>query len=122
VTTTAIFTGDPNSIGKLVKGGSTVTWIQDADKGKFTVPAPGQFGSGRNIFTGPGFFQTDFGLHKNFTLTERVRLELRGEAFNVFNNVNFDPPNATSTAAAFGVISTTRVPPRILQLAAKVYF
>ncbi len=122
VTTRAIFSGDPTSVGQLVKTGSAVTYIADADKAKFTVPDPGEFGSGRNIFTGPGFFQADFGLHKNFTLTERIRLEMRGEAFNVFNNANFSQPNATSTAGAFGVISTLRVPPRILQLAAKIYF
>jgi hypothetical protein len=47
---------------------------------------------------------------------------LRGEAFNVFNNVNYSQPNVTSTAAAFGVISSVRVPPRILQVAAKISF
>ena len=122
ITTRALFNGDPTKVGKLVKGGNTVTFIDDADKAKFSVPAPGQAGAGRNIFTGPGFFQTDFGLHKTFQVRERVRLELRGEFFNVFNTPNFNPPNATSTAGAFGVISTLRVPPRIVQLAGKVYF
>jgi hypothetical protein len=122
VTTNALFNGDPTKVGKVVKGGNAVTYISDEDKAKFSVPAPGQFGAGRNIFTGPGFFQTDFGLHKVFPIRERVRLELRGEFFNLFNTPNFNPPNATSTAGAFGVISTLRVPPRIVQLAGKIYF
>jgi hypothetical protein len=82
----------------------------------------GAFGAGRNIFTGPGFFQTDFSLHKAFPLWERMKVEIRGEAFNVFNNVNFSNPSATSSAAAFGTISSVRVPPRILQVAAKFSF
>jgi len=122
VTSRALVNGDPTKAGKVVKGPTSVTFFTDADKAMFSVPAPGQQGSGRNIFTGPGFFQTDFGLHKNFRVTESVRVELRGETFNVFNNQNFNAPNATSTAAAFGVISTVRVPPRIIQIAGKIYF
>jgi hypothetical protein len=116
----ADFSGDPTQVGKLDKSGGTVNWFTAAERAQFSVPAVLSPGAGRNIFTGPGFFQTDFGLHKNFQVTERFRLELRGEAFNVFNTVNFNPPNATSTAAAFGVISTARVPPRIVQLAGKL--
>lgn len=116
------FTGDPNSVGALIKGASSVDWFTAEEKARFTMPAIGGFGAGRNIFTGPGFFQTDFALHKAFLVTEKIKAELRGEAFNVFNNVNFSNPNVTSTAAAFGVISSTRVPPRILQLAARITF
>jgi hypothetical protein len=123
--TNSVFSGDSTSIGKLVKGGSSVTYFSDAEKAMFSTPLAGGYGAARNIFTGPGFFQTDFALHKVFPVTERVKLELRGEAFNVFNNVNFsNPPTAgiTSTNAQFGVITTTRVPPRILQVAAKISF
>ena len=122
ITTRAIFTGDPTQVGKLVKGPNSVTYLNPEEKAAFLVPGPGEHGSGRNIFTGPGFFQTDFALHKIIPVTERIRVELRGEAFNLFNNANFNPPNATSTAASFGVISSVRVPPRIVQLAAKLYF
>ncbi len=121
-TTNAIFAGDPTSVGGLVKSGSTVTFLSDADKAKFSNPGVGQYGSGRNIFTGPGFFQTDFSLHKTVTVRERFKFEVRGEAFNVFNNINFSQPTATSTSASFGVISSVRVPPRILQVAAKFSF
>jgi hypothetical protein len=122
LTTRAAFSGDPTKVGKVVKGGNSVTYFTEPEKALFSVPAPGQYGAGRNIFTGPGFFQTDLAVHKSFSISERIRLELRGEAFNAFNTVNFNPPNATSTAGAFGVISTARVPPRIVQLAGKVYF
>jgi hypothetical protein len=122
ITSRAGFTGDPNEIGNLVKGGSSVTFMSSTDLAKFSTPLAGSFGAGRNIFTGPGFFQTDFALHKQIPITERVKFDLRGEAFNVFNNVNFNNPNADISSASFGVISSVRVPPRILQLAAKISF
>jgi hypothetical protein len=118
----AVFTGDPTSVGGLAKGGSAVTWFSPAEMALFSTPAVGTYGSGRNIFTGPGFFQTDFALHKTFPIKERVHVELRGEAFNIFNNQNFSNPTNTSTSASFGVISSLRVPPRILQLAARLSF
>ncbi len=122
VTSNAVFTGDPTAIGALTKGGSAVTYLSEAEKALFSAPGVGQYGAGRNIFTGPGFFQTDFALHKAFAVTERMKMELRGEAFNVFNNVNFNNPTVTSTSASFGVVSSTRVPPRILQIAARFSF
>jgi hypothetical protein len=122
VTMNAAFTGDPTAIGSLVKGASSVTYLSATEKAQFSRPGVGEFGAGRNIYTGPGFFQTDFALHKAFAIKERFKAELRGEAFNVFNNVNFSQPNATQTSASFGVISSVRVPPRILQIAAKVSF
>ncbi|MFN7924769.1 MAG: carboxypeptidase regulatory-like domain-containing protein [Bryobacteraceae bacterium] len=122
VTSNAVFSGDPTAVGSLVKGGSAVTYLAADDKAKFSNPAVGGYGSGRNIFTGPGFFQTDFSLHKSFRLGERLRTELRGEAFNVFNNVNYSQPNVTLTSGAFGTITSTRVPPRVLQVAARIHF
>src|SRR5262249_34904899 len=122
VTMNSVFSGDPASVGSVVKGGSSVTYLSDAEKAKFTNPGVGEFGAGRNVFTGPGFFQTDFALHKGIAITERFKVELRGEAFNVFNNTNFSNPTATTSSASFGVITSTRVPPRILQIAAKFSF
>ena len=66
------------------------------DASAFAFPAPGQDGIGRNVFTGPGFWNLDLGLTKNFNLTERMRMQLRAEAFNALNHPNFDTPvNAT---------------------------
>jgi hypothetical protein len=121
-TTTAVYSGTSADIGQVVKTGSSVEFLSAAERGMFSTPDVGAYGAGRNIFTGPGFFQTDFSLHKVFAISERLKFELRGEAFNVFNNVNFSQPNVTQTSASFGVISSTRVPPRILQVAAKITF
>ncbi len=74
----------------------------------FCIPPPGGVGIGRNIIRGPGFWNVDAGLLKNFQIRENVRLQLRGEFFNVFNHPNFENPrNATSgsptlTSSLFG--------------------
>ncbi len=43
----------------------------------------------RNAFRGPGFWNADFGIYKNFKVTERVGLQFRGELFDAFNHHNF---------------------------------
>jgi hypothetical protein len=61
--------------------------------GPFQRPQPGTFGSGRNPFWGPRFFNSNMSLFKDFRITERVGAQFRFEAFNVFNNVNPGNPN-----------------------------
>jgi Carboxypeptidase regulatory-like domain/TonB dependent receptor len=80
--------------------------------------------AGRGVIRGPGFFGWDASLIKNFGLSkeDRVRLQFRGEAFNVLNWVNpagFASTNITSTA--FGQINSFRAPRRV-QLALKLTF
>lgn len=56
-----------------------------------TPPAPGTFGNmGRNIFRGPPFREWDFSVSKIWKLNERVRMQFRGEFFNILNHPNFD--------------------------------
>jgi hypothetical protein len=55
----------------------------------------GQDGSvGRNSLYGPGFYQWDMGLFRDFHIHERLSLEARAEALNVFNIVNLNNPGA----------------------------
>ncbi|MDP9161912.1 MAG: TonB-dependent receptor, partial [Acidobacteriota bacterium] len=61
--------------------------------GPFARPQIEHFGSGRNAFTGPGFFNSDMSLFKNFAITERFGAQFRFEAFNVFNHRNLANPN-----------------------------
>ncbi|HEY7509298.1 MAG TPA: hypothetical protein VIG50_03550, partial [Vicinamibacteria bacterium] len=61
----------------------------------FGRPARGTFGNmGRNELRGPGFWNVDASLFKNFRITDRTNLELRIEAQNVFNHVNLGNPNS----------------------------
>lgn len=72
-------------------------------KGPFCTPPTGQFGNlGRNQVRGLGAWQTDFALRRQFKLTEKVNLQLRAEAFNIFNHPNFGAISTTLTAANFG--------------------
>ena len=62
----------------------------------FAIPAPGTFGDlPRNALRGPGFWQADLIFNKRIPLTERVKLELRTEVFNVFNKTNFALPSSS---------------------------
>jgi hypothetical protein len=71
---------------------------------KVCVPPPGSFGGSRNAIRGPGFWNFDFGLSKNFTVTERVKMQFRTEIFNLFNHPNFENPR-NATAGSPGIMS-----------------
>jgi hypothetical protein len=58
---------------------------------------------------------------KNIRFNESMRLQLRAEAFNVFNKTNFRALSTNVTAANFGQVISTR-DPRNLQFAVKFYF
>jgi hypothetical protein len=88
----------------------------------FAPNAPGSFGNvGRNTLRGPGNATVDLGLVKNFAFTERHRLQVRGEFFNLFNRVNLGNPNANQSSQTFARI-TSAGPPRVVQLAVKYVF
>jgi hypothetical protein len=111
----------PNRIGsgKLASGRTTSRYF---DTSAFVAPQLYSFGnSGTGILTGPGYFNVDLTLERQFVLTERVRADLRGESFNTFNRANFNNPNATIGTTTAGVISSTQSP-RVLQVALKVTF
>jgi hypothetical protein len=65
----------------------------------FCLPAPGQNGAGRNIFTAPSYWNLDLGFIKTFQLTERFKLQFRTEAFNALNHPNFDNPRDASVGS-----------------------
>ena len=87
--------------------------------------ATGYGNSGRNILFGPGQFNWDMSVAKLTRvggIREDATLEFRFEGFNVFNHPMFSNPGTAVGTASFGVISTTSVGPRILQLALKYVF
>lgn len=59
----------------------------------FALPPAGRQGTlGRNVLRGFPVFQVDLALRRQFNLTERVNLQFRAEAFNLFNHPNFGDP------------------------------
>lgn len=83
-------------------------------------PGNCQFGDlGRNALRGPGFTWSDFYLTKWFALTEKVKLRMEGQFFNVFNHPNFGLPSMviagvpgnSATQTGFGALTYTTSPP-----------
>ncbi len=110
----------PNLVGDPNAGPRTVErWFNTA---AFAFPAPGTFGSaGRNIVEGPGYKNMNASLVKNAALTERLRLQLRAEVFNLFNHPNFNLPDNFLGSPTFGRITSAR-DPRHIQFGAKLLF
>jgi TonB dependent receptor len=79
-----------------------------------TVPGfTARYGTaGRNIVRGPGFFDLDTGLLRNFRITERVSFQFRVNAFAVTNTPNFGNPNLNLSNPNFGVITSTASGPQ----------
>lgn len=72
-------------------------------------PAPaGQFGNlGRNVVRGFPAWQVDLALRRQFSLTEKLKLQFRSEAFNIFNHANFGATQTALNAANFGQATNT---------------
>ena len=69
----------------------------------FAVPPAGQFGNaGRNILRGPGFAQVDAALHRDFAITERRKITVGVEAYNLFNHPNLGVPSNTQSPLSLG--------------------
>jgi hypothetical protein len=81
-------------------------------------PHHGEIGN-RNSFRGPSFWNLDTVLMKNFPISEKWgRIQLRWEAFNVFNHNAFSTPSTVSiTSTSLGVITTSATAPREMQFA-----
>ncbi len=77
--------------------------------------------AGRNVAVGPKAFNTSLSLVKHFRPTEQTMLDLRFEAFNAFNTVNFGNPAATYPNSDFGTISSAG-DPRVIQTAIRFRF
>jgi hypothetical protein len=116
-TNRANLVGDPN----LPSGKRNINdWINSA---AFTAPPNYVWGNqGRNMLRGPALFQTDAGLQKQFPITERMHLIVRGEASNLFNRVQLGVPIATFGASGFGAIRSLAAGPRNLQVSMKFEF
>ena len=88
----------------------------------YAANATGAYGNaGHNSLRGPGYFDIDVALTREFHLMEKLTLQSRGEAFNVLNHRNFGLPSGNISSGAFGQI-TTALDPRTLQGSLKLVF
>ncbi|HEY6392411.1 MAG TPA: hypothetical protein VIX89_14095, partial [Bryobacteraceae bacterium] len=155
-----VVTGGPDSSGFNQANAGTMTMPSAGDRPDLTRPGPvpqnnrnpdaafdttffaaafaGRVGtSGRNQYYGPGLANYDVAIGKSFPVGEQVRLQLRGDFFNVFNHTNFANPVNDMSNANFGKITqtlgsavatsvgTTGGPiggPRLIQLSMRIQF
>jgi hypothetical protein len=107
------------------QGGTTTANNYYFNPNDFTPEVRGVLGdAGRNFFHGPGINNFDFGLYKDTKITESTKIELRLEAFNLFNHTQFinSAVGIDINSPSFLGRATAAFDPRIVQLAAKFYF
>jgi hypothetical protein len=89
----------------------------------FDFNTPGVWGDvPKGYLRGPGFWNVDASFSRNINLAEGRRIELRVEAFNLFDNVNWANPNVQRGNTNEGMITNTSGDPRIMQVAVKYNF
>jgi hypothetical protein len=121
VTNTGIGSQLPNRVGSgaLVNKSLNLYF----DKSAFVVPAAYTYGnSGADILRGDYQGVVNVSLFKQFAVTEKSRLQFRGEAFNLPNAAYFNTPNATVDVAAGGRVTSISNVPRQIQFALKYIF
>src|SRR5712692_7670461 len=110
--------GDPYA-GVSHKFNAGVQWWNPA---AFAVPAAGAIGNlSRNKFYGPGYAAVDFSVFKNIPITERLKIQLRAEMYNLTNRINLSqgttavgsncgtttPGSPCNTSKGFGFVADT---------------
>jgi hypothetical protein len=126
-------TGTPwrNTKSQFTKASNKATLMNYLPYSSYALPSYATYGNtsaygnvSRNKFRGFLYFDTDFGLHKQFDLTpERVKLDFRAEMFNSLNVTNWMAPDGAYTdgSGSFGSIGSA-FPARQMQFAGKVIF
>jgi hypothetical protein len=110
----------PNVSGNAASANATSDqWFNTS---AFSMPAFGTFGNaGRNILEGPGFQNVNLAVIKRLPLAGRTSLQLRAEAFNLLNRVNFALPDNFFGSPTFGQILSAGSP-RHIQFGARFMF
>ncbi|MGD1102998.1 MAG: TonB-dependent receptor plug domain-containing protein, partial [Terriglobia bacterium] len=113
--------GRPNIVNhNFYPATRTVThWLNSS---AFAAPAAGYYGNEPyGCMETPRLSVFDMAVNKEFHLYERLSLEFRAEAFNVFNHTNFKNPDIHYAGTTFGVI-TAAYDPRIMEFALRLKF
>jgi hypothetical protein len=120
----------PNRLQPCAASPFCLQWL-NTSPGTFANPAAGTYGNmGVGSVLGPGYWEWDQSISRQFTIHEGQRLEIRGEAFNLTNTLRPGNPGiAVGAANTFGLIQTnatpagpTTAPARVMQFALKYVF
>ncbi len=122
-TANGVFFVNPTAINPATGRGAELGSATPFSGQQFFNVAPGQVGNlGRAVINGPSTFNVDASIIKNIAITERIRFQIRGEAFNLLNHTNFVPAQFYDiNSATFGRITGTFAP-RIVQVAGRIEF
>jgi hypothetical protein len=127
VNSPAILTGGKSAITERIHTDSTGA-IQlfanpSAAQGAYSFTNGGETGN-RNTLRGPGFWNFDTALSKNFIMpwSESQVLQFRWESYNAFNHTNFADPSADINAGTFGQITSQAGSNRVMQFALRYDF
>jgi hypothetical protein len=114
----------PNATGiSAVLPDSEQTLTNWFNKAAFVANSPGTWGTmGRNTLIGPGIFNVDASIIRNFSLTRGKSAQFRLEAFNVLNHPIWNDPNTTLSSQSYDTITSTRKPMREVQIGLKFVF
>ena len=66
--------------------------------------------------------QENVSIARTFSVTEKIRMDIRAEAFNIFNRVIFGTGSTSLNAGNFGIVTNTSNDPRQMQLGLKLYW
>jgi hypothetical protein len=115
------FADRPNLVGDPAGEKTLARWFNTS---AFAAAAPFSIGSTPRALDnprGPGFASVDFALVREIGLGQPRTLQLRAEAFNLFNRVNFNQPNVNFLSGEFGQVTSAGEGRRV-QLGVKLYF
>ncbi len=103
--------------------GSQQSILQWFNKAAYVPNAAGTWGNvGRNTIIGPGIFNVDASIIRNFRLMANKSVQFRLEGFNILNRPIWGDPSTTLTSSTYGQITTTRKAMREMQLGLKFVF
>jgi hypothetical protein len=121
---TGFFSSRPDLVSDPDEGPHLVEqWVSRSSFRRLNpLTEAGKFGnSGRNIARGDGIGNLDLSLLKDFSISERTRLQFRAEVFNLTNHPNFALPVNDLASPSFGRILEAG-PARLIQFGLKLIF
>jgi hypothetical protein len=111
--------GNPNLPGGRSKSQQIAQWFNTA---AFAINGIGTYGTaGMNILDGPGSYNLDTGILKDFNISERKRFQFRFESFNILNHATLNNPDGNLSSGTYGRITGTSTP-RVIELGLKFQF
>jgi len=109
----------PNVVGTLSYPHTVAQWFNTS---AFAAPAWGFFGNaGPGTIRSPSENVWNWSLYKTFPITERLKLQFRGEFFNIFNHTSLGNVDTSVGSGTYGQI-TSALNPRILEFALRLTF